>query len=97
MEEHNDYKNLMIDTAEGSYSERYLKKYRLLYPLLGRMGKPKDFSRFIIQAKSCIYHNAYPELDKNLHQVRSRHLRRSKRLQRTNLKVFIQVRYPLIY
>lgn len=64
MAEHNDYKNLMIDTAERSYSERYLKKYRLLYPLLGRIGKPKDFSRFIIQAKSCICHNAYPELDK---------------------------------
>ena len=52
MAEDNDYKNLMIDTAERSYSERYLKKYRLLYPLLGRMGKPKAFSRFIIQAKS---------------------------------------------
>ena len=64
MAEHNDYKHLMIDTAERSYSERYLKKYRLLYPLLGRMGKPKDFGRFIIQARSCINHNAYPELDK---------------------------------
>lgn len=64
MAEHSDYKHLMIDTAERSYSERYLKKYRLLYPLLGRMGKPKDFGRFIIQARSCINHNAYPELDK---------------------------------
>ena len=64
MAEHNDYKHLMIDTAERSYSERYLKKYRLFYPLLGRIGKPKDFGRFIIQARSCINHNAYPELDK---------------------------------
>lgn len=64
MAEHSDYKHLMIDTAERSYSEKYLKKYRLFYPLLGKMGKPKDFSRFIIQAKSCIKHNAYPELDK---------------------------------
>ncbi|MBD5554589.1 MAG: alpha/beta hydrolase [Roseburia sp.] len=57
------YKELMIDTAEKSYSEKYLKKYRLLYPFLGK-GKQKDFSRFIIQANSCITHNSYTELDK---------------------------------
>jgi len=61
---HRDYKGLIIDTAEKSYSERYLKKYRFLYPLLSRIGNPKDFSRFIIQANSCIHHNAYHELDK---------------------------------
>ena len=64
MAEHSDYKKLMIDTAERSYTDRYLKKYRLFYPLLGRIGKPKDFSRFIIQARSCMDHNAYPELGK---------------------------------
>lgn len=60
--EHDDYKSLMIDTAERSYSENYLKKYRPLYPILGRIGKPKDFSRFIIQALSCVRHDAYAEL-----------------------------------
>lgn len=45
MAEHNDYKNLMIDTAERSYSERYLKRYRLLYPFLGIVGRPVNFSR----------------------------------------------------
>lgn len=59
-----DYKNLMIDTAEKSYSERYLKKYRLLYPFLGKVGKPKSFKRFLIQATSCINHNAHDELNK---------------------------------
>lgn len=59
-----NYKDLMIDTAEKSYSERYLKKYRRLYPLLGRMGKPKSFKRFLIQAASCISHNADEELNK---------------------------------
>ncbi len=59
-----NYKELMIDTAEKSYSERYLKKYRLLYPLLGRMGKPKSFERFLIQAASCVRHDAYAELNK---------------------------------
>lgn len=64
MAKRKDYKSLMIDTAEKSYSEKYLKKYRLPYPLLGRIGKPKDFNRFLIQAASCIQHNSYPELDK---------------------------------
>lgn len=59
-----DYRSLMIDTAEKSYSERYLKRYRSLYPLLGRMGKPKDLKRFLIQADSCIHHNAGAELGK---------------------------------
>lgn len=54
-----DYKALIIDTAEKSYSENYLKKYRYLYPLLCRIGKPKDFRRFIAQAQSCAEHNAY--------------------------------------
>ena len=59
-----NYRDLMVDTAEKSYSESYLKKYRLFYPLLGRMGKPKSFKRFLIQAASCIAHDAYAELDK---------------------------------
>lgn len=54
-----DYKSLIIDTAEKSYSENYLKKYRRLYPLLCKVGKPKDFRRFIAQAQSCTEHNAY--------------------------------------
>ena len=59
-----NYKDLMIDTAEKSYSERYLKKYRRIYPFVGRIGKPKSFERFLIQAASCISHNAYVELHK---------------------------------
>lgn len=58
-----NYKDLMIDTAEKSYSGRYLKKYRRLYPLLGKIGKSRDFSRFMIQATSCIGHDAYAELE----------------------------------
>lgn len=64
MAERDDYKSLMIDTAEKTYSDKFLKRYRCLYPLLGHIGKPKDFKRFLIQAKSCIHHNAYSELDK---------------------------------
>ena len=59
-----DYQSLMMDTAEKSYSEKYLKKHRFLYPLLGHIGKPKDFKRFLIQADSCLHHDACPELGK---------------------------------
>lgn len=55
------HKKLMIDTAEHSYSDDYLLKYRLLYPILG-VGKPKSFERFLIQAESCLHHNACAEL-----------------------------------
>jgi len=64
MAELNDYKSIFIDTTEKSYTEKRLKKYRPLYSLLGKIGKPKDFSRFIIQANACISHNAYDEIEK---------------------------------
>ena len=63
MAEHGDYKSLIIDTAEKSYSEKYLKTHRFLFPILGKVGKPKDFNRFLIQANSCICHCAYHQLD----------------------------------
>lgn len=65
-----NYKDLMIDTAEQMYTESYLKRYRPLYPILGRVGKPKEFRRFLIQAESCLRHNAAPEL----HRIRARTL-----------------------
>lgn len=63
MAEQGNYKGLMIGIAEKSYSQDYLKRYRRLYPVLGTVGKPKDFSRFLIQADSCIQHETYPELN----------------------------------
>lgn len=59
-----DYKSLMIDIAEKSYSETYLRKYRRLYPVLCKIGRPKDFRRFIIQADACAGHNAYALLNR---------------------------------
>ena len=57
-----DYKSLMIDTAEKYYSEKYLKKNRWVYPLMGNVGKPKSFERFLIMAQACIEHDAFDEL-----------------------------------
>ena len=64
MAEVNNYKVIVIDTVEKSYSDKNIKKYRLLYPILSRIGKPKDFSRFIIQANACIHHDSYNELER---------------------------------
>ncbi len=58
------YKEIMIDTAENSYTEAYLKKSRWMYGLLGTVGKPKNFDRFLIMAEAGRTHDVYDELDK---------------------------------
>ena len=58
------YKEIMIDTAENSYTESYLKKSRWMYNLLGNVGKPKNFERFLIMAEAGRTHDAYAELEK---------------------------------
>lgn len=60
----NNYAAIFTDTAEKSYSENYLKKYRKLYPILSRFGKPKNYDRFITMAEACLVHDSYDELDK---------------------------------
>ena len=49
-----DHKGLMVDTAEKSYSESYLKKYRKMYPLLGFVGKPRNYNRFLVNARAIL-------------------------------------------
>lgn len=55
-----DHKQLMIDTAEHSYSSAYLAKYRKLYPFLGAIGKPKTYDRFLANAEAIL---KYDRLD----------------------------------
>lgn len=64
MAEKKDYKGIMIDSAERSYTGKYLEKNRKTYKLLGMLGKTATYERFIIQAKSCLKHNTYEFLDK---------------------------------
>lgn len=59
-----DYKTLFIDSLEKTYTEKKLKLYRPFYWILSRIGKPKSWSRFIIQGQACINHNSYDELSK---------------------------------
>ena len=60
--ERGDYRGILLDTAERSYSEKRLRLARLEYRLLGGIGKPKSFSRFLTQAESCLTHDAWAEL-----------------------------------
>ena len=57
-----DYKGIMLDTAERSYTPRRVRRARLTYALMGNLGRPKSFERFLIQAESCLTHDAYDEL-----------------------------------
>ena len=52
----------MIDTAENSYSEAYLRKYRKLYPLLGGVGRPKSYERFLANARAILAFDGRDEL-----------------------------------
>ncbi len=64
MAERREYEALVRDMFEKMYSEAYLKKYRRLIPVLTKIGKPKDFSRFIALAKACLTCDSYSELHK---------------------------------
>ncbi|MEO1297543.1 MAG: alpha/beta hydrolase [Cyanobacteria bacterium J06636_16] len=62
MAENNDYKRLFIDTMEKTFTEDRVKRYRLFYPILTRIGRPKSFDRFLKQAYACVQHDTYSEL-----------------------------------
>lgn len=64
MAEQDDYRALVLDIFHKMYSPRYLKKYRWLFPILTRLGKPKDMSRFVALAGSCLTCETYPLLSK---------------------------------
>lgn len=64
MVKRNDHKALMIDNVERIYTESYIKKkhYRMMYPIVSFISKPKSYDRFIIQANACLTHDAYDKL-----------------------------------
>ena len=62
MAQRGDYRGILLDTAERSTSEKRLRQARLEYALLGSVGRPKSFARFLTQAESCVTHDAYDAL-----------------------------------
>ena len=59
-----DWKGLVEDMTYKMYSDAYVKKYKLFFPLLTVLQKPKDVLRFLTLSKACLTCNAYEELDK---------------------------------
>ncbi|MBQ9010404.1 MAG: alpha/beta hydrolase [Clostridia bacterium] len=66
MAERGDFRGIMQDTAERSYSEKRLRQMRRWYMLAGLFGKSSSMERFLIQAESCLTHDAYECLDRIL-------------------------------
>ena len=59
-----DHRSLMIDTAERSYSPARLKKYRRTYPVIGLIGKPKSYVRFLANANAILDFDISADLGK---------------------------------
>ena len=64
MARQDDYKSIMLDMAERSYSEKRIRRARITYRLMGNYGKPKRFDRFLVQAESCLTHDACDALER---------------------------------
>ena len=62
MAKRGDYRGIMLDTAERSYSEKRVRRMRVAFRLLGNLGRPRSFGRFLIQAESCTTHDALDRL-----------------------------------
>lgn len=59
-----DLDSFVEDMLVKMYSPQYIKKYRMLIPLMIRMSKKADLRRFVILAKSCLTFDTYEELYK---------------------------------
>lgn len=57
-----NHKQLMINVMEKSYSSEQLKKYRKLYPIIGFVGKPSSYRRFLTNANAILGFNALDDL-----------------------------------
>ena len=48
----------MLDIAKHSFTQKSYQKWRLLYNIMGRLGRIKDENRIAIQSQSCLEHNS---------------------------------------
>ena len=60
------FRDLMLDIAKHSYTQKSYQKWRLLYNIMGRLGRIKDKKRIVIQSQSCLEHNRL-EVLKEIH------------------------------
>ncbi len=64
MAKRGDYQKLMLDSMKKMYSREYVEKNKWVMKVVGKVGKPASFDRFITMAYACIYHDAYEKLEK---------------------------------
>ncbi len=62
MAKQGNYRRIMLDTAERSYSETYLKRAKLSYTFFGNFGKPASFDRFLAMSEACLAHDCRERL-----------------------------------
>lgn len=62
--EQGDHKKIMISAGEAAYTKKRLKYYRLLYPVIEHIGKPKNYDRYIANARAIAGFDARDELNK---------------------------------
>ena len=53
-----NFKHLILDIAQHSYTQKSYQKWRLLYNIMGRLGRIKDEKRIAIQSQSCLTHDS---------------------------------------
>ena len=59
-----NFKHLMLDLAQHSYTQKSYQKWRLLYNVMGIFGRIKDKQRIDIQSVSCLKHDSLDFLEK---------------------------------
>ena len=57
-----DYRAIMEDNALRSYSAKTVARQKAVAALVSALTKPRDFSRFLTQAESCLTHDAWEQL-----------------------------------
>ena len=53
-----NFRNLMLDIAYHSYTQKSYRRWRFLSDIMGRLGRIKDEKRIAIQSQSCLEHDS---------------------------------------
>jgi pimeloyl-ACP methyl ester carboxylesterase len=64
MAKRDDFQELMTDNMMKMYSEEYIRKNKWTLRIVGKVGKPKSYERFLIMAEACMNHDCYDMLDR---------------------------------
>lgn len=62
MVEEERFEEFFLDMMEKTFTESYLRRIRPTYWFLKKTAKPHSVERFLIQARSCLSHDAYAHL-----------------------------------